>query len=402
MDNRSKGWLAGGVVAFVALLALVVFFGRDRAPGVEQAAAATPVVVEADLNAKDVQAARVQDVAKDVLLRCNGDGTCQTKRLQQLTLDEDPAFALNVLDAMSVRNSGVMAASHAIAHEIGFSALERYKVLATSLANCRDNANSGCFHGVMMGYIAEKGIPKAPVLKAACDPVEKDNVLYFECLHGLGHGVMLGRITLAKGPATIGDIKAALGDCDHLKDRFAQESCYGGAFMEYQVAASTPIFHYPVQPKYKKGDLHWPCDEVADKYVPHCYHTQGRYIMDQVGWDYAKSFEICAGAPQLGQYNCASNVGREANSANRANARHFEEVARICDLTKTGEQRAACLGGAVRENIAYNGDVAGALHLCAIAKGEGQDQCIGWAQSDAKWNGWTDERFQEAKQQAGL
>lgn len=343
--------------------------------------------------------AEADRAARDILIRCASDEDCQIKQLHALVQAQSPAVALFALDDMAARNKEVEQNTHVLAHEIGYATYDKFKTLPERLSACRDNAASGCFHGVMMKTIGAEGVPSRQVVATACDEVKKTQTLYFQCLHGLGHGVMMGHILTAKGTPGIDAIRGSLADCDATATSYEQQSCYAGAFMEYLVAASYQIFHYPVQPKYKPSDLHWPCDAIQTKYVQACYQFQGRYILDAKKWDFPAAFKECDRAPDAGKYECASNIGRDIlGTPDRA---HFAYVIEHCDQTVNDFQRGACITGAARYIMNYNADVGMALDFCVQAKGAGDRQCVDAVRSDARFFGWDEEKIQQAVSTAG-
>lgn len=342
----------------------------------------------------------VTDGAKRILLSCQEDDACQTKDLRALTGEKGAAFALLVLDEMGARNARVLSGAHVLAHEIGYEVYARFPSLAERLKECRDNAASGCFHGVMMQHIGKNGAPTKKLVATACDEVRSESpALYFQCLHGVGHGVTMGQILTATKAPGLGAIRTGLDTCDAMSGEYERRSCYGGMFMEYFVAATNPIFHYAVKPTYPADNPNWPCDMVADKYVPDCYAVHGRRILDLAKWDYKKAFETCATAPVLGRGECVSNIGRDVNSMYRGRP---VDLVGVCNLTVDGEQRGWCLAGAVRETINYNVDIPAAVTLCKAGAGEGQSRCIEALRGDARFHGWTPERLAEEFERQGL
>ncbi len=338
--------------------------------------------------------------ARQVLIRCQNDEACQIKELHAVTEQQSPAVALLALDVMASRNPNVEKESHVLAHEIGYATYDKFKTLPERLSACRDNAASGCFHGVMMKTIGSDGVPSRKVVAHACDEVKPKQTLYFQCLHGLGHGVMMGHILTAKGTPGIDVIRGSLADCDAGPTWYEQQSCYAGAFMEYLVAASYQIFHYPVQPKYKANDVHWPCDAIDTKYVQACYQFQGRYILDAKKWDFPAAFKECNNAPDAGKYECASNIGRDIlGTPDRG---HFSYVVNACNQTVNDFQRGACITGAGRYIMNYNADLGMALDFCVAAHGAGERECVEAVKNDARFMGIDQGRIDAEIQRTGV
>lgn len=360
----------------------------------------------ADSGAVSSGDAAVDAAARSALIACNGDPACQTEKLNGLVKTNDPDFALRTLDAMAGRNVQVSNDIHVYAHEIGYATYAKYPTLPERLSHCRDTAASGCFHGVMMKQIGDHGLPKPAEVRAVCDEVQASRPLYFQCLHGLGHGVVMGQIMSVRGEPGLQVIRGALTDCDYGHGWYEQQSCYGGAFMEYLIASGPQIFHYPTKTKYKPDDINWPCSVLAEKYIPACYQIQGRVILDAKKWNFAETFKACDQAPESGRAPCAEHVGSDAML--NADERRFPYVIESCNQTVSATQRGACLVGAARNVINFNNAaVPLAFKLCAQARGEGPaaggvQPCVDAVRSDARFYGWTDDKIEAEMKRQGL
>lgn len=392
MLKKNAPLVAGLAVCLLIVASFAALVVRNRAgAGTEVSVTGMPLSKEPE----------VSSAAKKLLIRCQGEQKCTSKELQGLVASDTAEFSLKVLDELSARNAAVLSASHAIAHEIGDATYKRFVTLPDSLSQCRDNASSGCHHGVMMSYIAKNGIPGADLLRVTCDQIKaRGQMPYFNCLHGLGHGIMLGRILLSKGVPGSSEIQDGLRDCDALAGEYEQRSCYGGMFMEFIVAAKFQIFHYAVKPKYRADDVHWPCSAVADRYAEDCYLSHGRYILDEAKWNHAAAFETCGGARTLeGQRGCVTNIGRETNAAYRGQPAKLVES---CGRATDPNHRGWCLSGAVRETLHYNADVAYVINLCKLGDGPGVALCHEAVRQDTVFHGWTPEQLQKEYERLGV
>lgn len=339
--------------------------------------------------------------AKRVLLDCKEDNVCLGERLQAITKARDAEFSLFVLDNMGLRNPNARDQAHNLAHEIGYAVYERFPKLVQMLSACRDTAASGCFHGVMMQYIGRQGLPTPERIAGACEEIRAaGGMLYFQCLHGLGHGTMMGRILNARGEAGFDAIRSALGDCDALRGDYEQQSCYGGTFMEYLVAARYQIFHYPVKPKYRDDDINWPCSELDERYVAACYTTQGRIILDAKKWNFREAFQACAEAPAAGRTACAYKIGLDIlPGSDRVN---YGRVVDGCRQALDVAQRTTCFTGAARNIVNYDGDVAEGLKVCKLGLEGGDRTCVDGVVGDARFLKWDEARITRVLAEQGL
>ncbi len=112
---------------------------------------------------------------------------------------------------------------HVPAHWIGEANLLKYNNDAgLALATCSPGCIEGCQHGVIEKYTQYNDIQS---VANVCSELESvDRILYRQCLHGLGHGVMRhGQLTYTE----------ANNVCDTLDTEFEKDTCMGGADMEF-------------------------------------------------------------------------------------------------------------------------------------------------------------------------
>ena len=172
---------------------------------------------------------------------------------------EGPKPAL-ALFAEKLSDDAVGADCHRIAHTIGAASLQHYdgnvgKALAEGNAICA----SGYYHGLLEWKLA--GVPKAEVASVArtvCDQTKSasSSFVYYQCVHGLGHGLML---------YTLYDLPGALRLCHRLGTDFDRVSC-SGVFMENQQSS-----YGITSPWLEKDDLLYPCGIVSRSDKTYCY-----------------------------------------------------------------------------------------------------------------------------------
>ena len=111
---------------------------------------------------------------------------------------------------------------------IGSAALARFKgnvsqAFTAGTASC----NSGYYHGILERALVGVGT-KAELVQAVrrlcADPdVRATDFIAYQCVHGLGHGLMIH---------TGLDLPLSLSICERLPTAWDQTSCDGGVFME--------------------------------------------------------------------------------------------------------------------------------------------------------------------------
>src|SRR3990172_4033186 len=138
---------------------------------------------------------------------------------------------------------------------------------------------AGYFHGVL-----EVALPEAPdytaAVKEACSGTsQKDGEFrFYQCVHGLGHGVTAYRQY---------DVENALGDCDLLATSWQKKSCWGGVFMENIDSKFAHAMGLEQQGKLiDDGSYFWPCLSVAEGYRPACLRMITARILPKHGRDW--------------------------------------------------------------------------------------------------------------------
>lgn len=259
------------------------------------------------------------------------------------------------------------ASCHPVAHAIG-----RHTISAAggsvpeAFSNCNDGCLNGCYHGVMERvFVPEGSASDHPTLEniqakmpdvCASDQFDSQAVL-FQCLHGLGHGVMY---TLAYNLST------AIETCSLVDTEWSKSACRSGVFMENV---------YPVDPALRDLDpesIHYPCDQYGETIAADCYGMQTSAWVD-FGLDDKEIVTECetAGDPTIGvaMHQCFISIGRHSSQLGRA-GKH-EELRHICeDLTTSTTNANSCVSGAVASLADAETDGNLALAFCNTVKGD--------------------------------
>jgi hypothetical protein len=164
-----------------------------------------------------------------------GRAACVERALTGLIDPAGIAKSMEVLDTLVATDEEVRRNAHALAHGLGISAYRSPETAAATFAGCTPSQMSGCYHGVIQGYflaqVAQGRQIGTPQIDALCEPHRSSMFLFFQCAHGMGHGVM----------ALHGHhVPMALETCDLATDDFIRGSCYGGVFMENIVNVTHP------------------------------------------------------------------------------------------------------------------------------------------------------------------
>lgn len=265
---------------------------------------------------------------------------------------------------------GTVIDCHNQAHEVGRIAYLVYgaEVFETGDESC----HSGFYHGAMESFISDTGTTNiATNIEQLCD-VFGTRFGLFECLHGVGHGVLAYEDY---------DLLRALDVCGELSTEFAQTSCYGGVFMENVVVGqglgSTPG-HTTSWLRY--DDPHYPCNVLDANSVraEQCYLMQTSWMLQLANHDFETVAPMCEDAPANLRSTCYISFGRDAAGHSlREPAAILEKCAYI---ESNQSDYNACVYGAVNVIL----DFWGAKHsnqaqeFCAqINNQEAREECNG-------------------------
>lgn len=243
---------------------------------------------------------------------------------------------------------------HPFTHVIGRAAVDLYPTVSKAYEHGDSFCWSGYYHGVLEGIIKNIGVQN---LQAEMDTICADipgkstyNFDYYNCVHGLGHGVM---------ELSGDDVFASLDQCDYLAGGWEQQSCDSGVFMEniivYERDGSSPGLK-PSEPLY-------PCTAVSEKHKYQCYLGQTSYVLNQNGGNFKATFDMCAKVEGSYRSVCNQSIGRDA--ANYA-GRNGEKTKTTCMLATSSRDSNDCIIGAVKEFISYYHGTAEANAFCDL------------------------------------
>jgi cytochrome c553 len=290
-----------------------------------------------------------------------GNSECLQQAFGNLAYDDGPKVALERLDRMQQTNSAVRAACHPIAHMIGAGGLLHYegkvgKAFVAGNATCA----SGYYHGLLQWKLAgaDEEEVKSVAREACTDPEIKQNAYnYYQCNHGLGHGVML---------YTGYELPIALDMCHSLETEFDQVSCSGGVFME-NLSSSFGLKSRWV----REDNLLYPCNIVSRQDKLYCYLLVTSRILPEVGWDWRKAADWCRKSEKGFVDICFQSYGRDASGTavqDPVKANGF------CRQAGSGEKE--CIFGAARDIMNNNSADPRGKKFCEVVKSEFRSYCF--------------------------
>lgn len=249
---------------------------------------------------------------------------------------------LREIETGRVSNTTLDTTCHPITHALGRAAYNKYGNIGDAFERCDFTCNSGCQHGIVERvfysdeeiYDSSQHLTYDDIVEKVpgiCNPKNFKNptsYTIFQCLHGLGHGILY----------TIDyNLKDALKSCDLLANTYERESCYGGVFMENVTAFEK------TKRDLKKDDIGYPCNVMEDKYRGSCY-----FLHTSVLLEYGKNFEqiaqFCNEIEAQYQYLCFESLGRDMS--NTIIGGNYSTVAKVCQES-SGKFKANCINGVV-------------------------------------------------------
>ncbi|HET7463154.1 MAG TPA: hypothetical protein VFJ82_18010, partial [Longimicrobium sp.] len=316
------------------------------------------------------------------------------------------AKAMAILDRLAETDATVRDNAHPLAHGLGIAAYKNPETMAATFAACPNTQISGCYHGVIQGYFLDVSRGGAPLtgeqLNAVCTPHLRNGLLWGQCNHGLGHGLM----ALLRN-----QLPAVLERCDLLTDSAAREGCYGGAFMENIVAVTHPeataeshhaLSHggghaghegmdhaamdhsgmdhaamghgeaaaAPWKPLDRNDPL-YPCTAVAQKYWYQCYLIQTAAVLVAMSGDIPHTAQACSRAPESMVHVCYASLGRDISAYAGRDPRRAQE---LCARAGTAAEP-ACVRGAAVALVEVNQKVEDGLALCRLTSDAARAGC---------------------------
>ena len=311
-------------IGFVALAAAGAFYRRHHGailPGL----GGRPIeaVIEAPLAFGDSTVYASFAIDRCRFLFGNRRKACYEELLLATVERNHVRLAMDALSIISRRDTETQKYGHDLTHVIGINAWTPDEAVGPVYDSCTGLFQSGCYHGVVQAYLDAKGTDSATVF-GLCNQINSAATnawLRFQCVHGIGLGLVNNMAM---------HLPKALAGCDWLVREWDATSCYGGAFMEFIVAARGQS-HHPHKrsaaeghdhgdhdmsvmaedsfPARNRADPLYPCSVLAPRYQSACYGMQAGIIIEIVGPDFGKIAKACDQAPLGMRPACYQGVG---------------------------------------------------------------------------------------------
>jgi hypothetical protein len=287
---------------------------------------------------------------------------CYEQAFGNLAFTAGPKRALALFERKMQTDSTVEGGCHRIAHTIGSAALARFHGnVSEAFVQGSSSCWSGYYHGILERAFIDVSSDAELVAAArsVCDDgdIRRTTFLAYQCVHGLGHGLMIHSGY---------NLPYSLRVCDRLATAWDQTSCTGGVFMEN--IAST----YGVRSRWlRDDDPVYPCDVVKERHKLYCYLMVTSRVNQENGYDWQKTAAVCRGVERSWVRTCFESFGRDASGLTRQSPL---QAARLCALA--GSFAASCFYGAARDMTSNYANGARASALCARARGPARARCF--------------------------
>ncbi|MGB0909702.1 MAG: hypothetical protein ACPGYT_05020 [Nitrospirales bacterium] len=360
----------------------VIFVVLWLIPGI--AISATQVIkeqLEPSSNPQNLHVQPQSSVTPDVSTQktCLGNIPCYKSRLERIIHEKGVEEALRFIEVIVTTDRVALREAHNLTHHVGRMAFRHLKDVTQVMSECTAAHQSGCYHGALEAYFQNKSDIQPIDVMAICSSKleqEKGRFAYFNCFHGLGHGLTMHLNH---------DMKKSLAMCDTLKTKWDQESCYGGVFMETVVTGirgfqshsghhghhGEKMSDHPAKLIDPKNPL-YPCSDLDKKYLRECYMMQTSIILHLTHYDFAKAFLECDKAPEDMRPTCYQSMGRDISGHT---LRDIKQSLRLCDLG-TATHQGRCFIGVVKNFLNVSGQASeNAFEFCRQSPKQHKKDC---------------------------
>lgn len=171
----------------------------------------------------------------------------------------------------------IFSSCHELTHYVGQAAYAKYGSYSQAFQDGVHVCYGGFYHGVMEGYFMDESSDLMPfsvqkvaqVVPSLCGEIQDhpNQMLFSECLHGLGHGLMF---------LTDMQLPIALDLCDELDGDNKRAGCYQGVFMENATSTTNPDH---TSEWVRADDPMYPCSLFEGLRADVCYQYQSTYFL---------------------------------------------------------------------------------------------------------------------------
>ena len=296
------------------------------------------------------------------LSSCRGDRVCTEQAFGNIAYEQTPKTALALVRRLYNTDAAVKSDCHRIVHTIGSAALAKYHSVPIAFSKGDSTCWSGYYHGILerafLKTTSTAGLANVARGLCASPTIRRTTWLAYQCVHGLGHGLMI---------YTGYNLPFSLSICHRLATAWDQTSCTGGVFMEN--INSSYGFH---SQWLRKNDLVYPCEIVKRRDKLYCYLMVTSRILQANGYDWKGTARICDRVERGWVSTCFQSYGRDASGFTRQSP---VRILHLCRIAGTAG-RADCIYGAARDLTANDTNGKRASQLCDAAPHDLRARCF--------------------------
>jgi hypothetical protein len=286
------------------------------------------------------------------------DQRCLEQAYGNIAYRAGPKPALAAVDQRY--GDGSDPACHRIVHSIGAASLARYRGdVSRTFAEGSASCWSGYYHGVLERSLVDvKSYSPAAlgaVARGLCSGAGVRGVawLAYQCLHGLGHGLMI---------TTGYDLPRSLATCRRLATDWDRTSCKGGVFME-NLSSSYGF----TSSWLRDDDPVYPCNAVPAGDKRTCYELVTSRALRVFDGDWEKTAEMCRTVESEWVSTCFRSFGRDVSSRSE---RDRDEILELCGVAdRYGGQRPCVVAAAMDLTANFTSGVQAAGLCRSVATG---------------------------------
>jgi len=255
---------------------------------------------------------------------------------------------------------------HQESHAIGKMAYELFG--ASAFKEGDSSCHSGFYHGAMESLLVQKGtLNLAQNIDDICNSFNT-GFGKFECLHGVGHGVV----------AYVNyNLPQALQICGQLKTNYDKNSCSGGAFMENVVSAQGFGAIPGHGTKWANQNPQFPCNAIDQSYdiQYQCYQMQTSWMLTLYNYNFEKVISECLKVRPDMISVCFKSTGRDAAGHTLRNP---QKIIEICGkIPNERDYYNQCVIGALNVIVDFWGEKLGTKgsEFCKLIPENGKSPC---------------------------
>lgn len=330
------------------------------------------------LNRQEKKSSMQAEVLRERIVDCNTSDNykkCYIDMVRGLLKQYEIQVFLTTLKQLE-SDSEVFKYCHELTHYVGQEAYQLKGSIAEAYRTGEHVCYGGYFHGTLEGYFIERDLS---IAEFGRDPLKdlivnicgkegdfKTSILYRECLHGIGHGLMF---------LTNMDLPGSLALCDSFKNKSEAELCYGGVFMENSTSTTNPSH---TSRWIKKDDPMYPCNVLEEQYLGLCYEYQSIYFSHLTSGpqgenNWQEVVDLCLQVPEKHQDGCFFIIGTNQPSVTSSASKMKEN----CNLIPTEVGRRECVVGVVVALSGwYIGNAQPMIEFCSLVDSKYKQSCF--------------------------